>query len=379
MMVAEYVGRMHSLGDDMATAGRILDDDELVECILTGLDEEYDSLVSLVLVRVDPISVGELYSQMLAFETRIKLRNKNNRSGSSTNATSHGCGRGGPRRLGYGGNQGGRGSNSLAQCGGCGRFNPRQAGCGGNNGGPSKQPTCQVCHKVGHTVDRCWYKYDEGYTPDPRHAATTTNSYTVDTNWYTDTGATDHITGELEKLALRDKYNGGEQIHVANGVGMSISHVGEATIHTQNHNLKLNLVLHVPQASKNFIFVHRFTSYNNVFLEYHPYFFFIKDRATKKLLLKGRCHKGLYPLPISCTRQALGVSRSSLHRWHSQLGHPTVPIVQRVVSRFNLPCHDESNKGSVCDACQQAKSHQLPYPKSSSFSSYPLELVYSDV
>jgi hypothetical protein len=45
MMVAEYVGRMHSLGDDMATAGRILDDDELVECILTGLDEEYDSLV----------------------------------------------------------------------------------------------------------------------------------------------------------------------------------------------------------------------------------------------------------------------------------------------------------------------------------------------
>jgi hypothetical protein len=104
---------------------------------------------------------------MLAFETRIKLRNKNNRSGSSTNATSHGCGRGGPRRLGYGGNQGGRGSNSLAQCGGCGRFNPRQAGCGGNNGGPSKQPMCQVCHKVGHTVDRCWYKYDEGYTPDP--------------------------------------------------------------------------------------------------------------------------------------------------------------------------------------------------------------------
>jgi histone deacetylase 1/2 len=33
----------------------------------------------------------------------------------------------------------------------------------------------------------------------------------------------------------------------------------------------------------------------------------------------------------------------------------------------------------VCDACQKAKSHQLPYPKSSSSSSHPLELVYSDV
>jgi hypothetical protein len=39
MMVAEYVRRMRSLGDDMAAAGRSLDDDDMVEYILTGLDE----------------------------------------------------------------------------------------------------------------------------------------------------------------------------------------------------------------------------------------------------------------------------------------------------------------------------------------------------
>ena len=33
----------------------------------------------------------------------------------------------------------------------------------------------------------------------------------------------------------------------------------------------------------------------------------------------------------------------------------------------------------MCDACQQAKAHQLPYPKSVSQSSAPLELVFSDV
>jgi hypothetical protein len=32
------------------------------------------------------------------------------------------------------------------------------------------------------------------------------NSYDVDTNWYTDTGASDHITSNLEKLSVRDKY-----------------------------------------------------------------------------------------------------------------------------------------------------------------------------
>ena len=47
----------------------------------------------------------------------------------------------------------------------------------------------------------------------------------------------------------------------------------------------------------------------------------------------------------------------------------------------SLPVSEESNKdpGTVCDACQQGKSHQLPYPKSSSVSSHPLEIVYSDV
>lgn len=44
-----------------------------------------------------------------------------------------------------------------------------------------------------------------------------------------------------------------------------------------------------------------------------------------------------------------------------------------------LPCAREASSDSVCDACQQAKSHQLPYPKSSSVSSFPLQLVFSDV
>jgi hypothetical protein len=66
-------------------------------------------------------------------------------------------------------------------------------------------------------------------------------------------------------------------------------------------------------------------------------------------------------------------------RWHSRLGHQAFPIVQRVISNFNLPCFSNENKDSVCDACQQAKSHQLPYSSSSSVSSSPLYLIFSDV
>jgi hypothetical protein len=59
--------------------------------------------------------------------------------------------------------------------------------------------------------------------------------------------------------------------------------------------------------------------------------------------------------------------------------HPSLPVVAQVISHVNLPVLDESNKHSVCNACQQAKSHQLPYSVSHHKSQFPLELVFSDV
>jgi len=66
-------------------------------------------------------------------------------------------------------------------------------------------------------------------------------------------------------------------------------------------------------------------------------------------------------------------------RWHNRLGHPASAVVKQVISNNNLPVLDQSISESVCDACQQAKSHQLPYSRSSSVSKFPLELVFSDV
>uniref|UniRef100_A0A453T288 Uncharacterized protein n=1 Tax=Aegilops tauschii subsp. strangulata TaxID=200361 RepID=A0A453T288_AEGTS len=52
-------------------------------------------------------------------------------------------------------------------------------------------------------------------------AAAAEGSYGVDTNWYMDTGATNHITGELEKLTMHDKCYGHDQIYTtSNGAGM---------------------------------------------------------------------------------------------------------------------------------------------------------------
>jgi histone deacetylase 1/2 len=70
---------------------------------------------------------------------------------------------------------------------------------------------CQLCAKEGHIVIRCFKRFDHSFIgPPQKSAAAVTNSYGVDTNWYIDSGATDHITSDLEKLTIRDRYNGGD-------------------------------------------------------------------------------------------------------------------------------------------------------------------------
>jgi hypothetical protein len=76
------------------------------------------------------------------------------------------------------------------------------------------------------------------------------HAYGADSNSYTDTGATDHITSELDKLVVHDKYNGTDQIRTTSGAGMNIDHIGKAIVHTPDCNLKLNNILHVPNAKK---------------------------------------------------------------------------------------------------------------------------------
>ena len=87
----------------------------------------------------------------------------------------------------------------------------------------------------------------------------------------------------------------------------------------------------------------------------------------------------LIPKFTSFNKQVFGVIKLSSERWHARLGHPSFVIVQQVLRNNQLPCVGERSLETICDSCQKAKSHQLPYPISTSVSTRPLQLVFSDV
>jgi hypothetical protein len=84
---------------------------------------------------------------------------------------------------------------------------------------------CQICKKEGHLADECWWRYGDDDEED-KPPKETKGAYGVDTNWYVDTSATNHVTDQLNKLHVHEPYQGRDQVNNASGQGMDITHIG---------------------------------------------------------------------------------------------------------------------------------------------------------
>ena len=91
---------------------------------------------------------------------------------------------------------------------------------------------CQICSKVGHEALNCYNRFNQNYQMEEPRAAHISTSQNVDPVWCLATGATEHITADLDKLNIREPYTGKDQVHTASGSGMTIAHIGQSLIHT---------------------------------------------------------------------------------------------------------------------------------------------------
>jgi len=189
-------------------------------------------------------------------------------------------------------------------------FNNRGRGRGNKGRGPpptyssNPRPQCQVSGKLGHTAIKCHYRFDHAYQGTSPHMATymTTSSPPHDINWYPDTGSINHLTNNFNNLSLQSNaYLGNDQIHVGDGAGLPIKHIGSTTLSTPTTSFVLNKLLHMPQIQKNLIFVSQFTRDNNVYIEFHSSSFLVKDEATGRVFLRCKPKDGIYIFPTSMT------------------------------------------------------------------------------
>lgn len=239
MSTDAFLAKMQGIVDELAAAGEIISTLEHCSLILAGLGSTYNSLVVAIGANTTiPITVPSLYAQLRAYDQQQELLGAPVETEFETSANAAQRGRGRYTNQSRG-DYGDRGDSSYRHDGRRDRRDdrrndrpPRQGRGGGRappGGGrgrgrgrrrttPWVNTTCQICNKEGHAAKDCWWRFqeDDDDSDDKEvHAA----SYGVDTNWYQDSGASHHITGELNNLTVRDKYRGNDQVNMAGGQG----------------------------------------------------------------------------------------------------------------------------------------------------------------
>lgn len=93
-----------------------------------------------------------------------------------------------------------------------------------------------------------------------------------------------------------------DQVQVANGQALPIHHTSYLILSLIFKSLDLTNILYVTSIIKHLFSIPRFAHDNDVFFEFHPSHFILKDRASEKPLLLGQSNDGLYSIKLQLSQ-----------------------------------------------------------------------------
>ena len=116
----------------------------------------------------------------------------------------------------------------------------------------------------GNVAQQIEYPHDNSYQVQNNslNAMNASVGSVANSNWYIDSGATNHITPNFNNLSISSEYRGNDRLAVGNGQTLSISHTGSLYLASHTHplcNIKLANVLYVPGITKNLLSIAQLT------------------------------------------------------------------------------------------------------------------------
>lgn len=192
-------------------------------------------------------------------------------------------------------------------------------------------------------------------------------------SWVIDTGATDHISCEINKLSnviLDPKI---PPVQIPNGATINVHALGQVSL---SKRLILENVLGVPDFCFNLLSVSKLTRDLNCALIFWSDLCVIQDLHSMTPIGVGRMRNGLYYLEPRGEGKALVANHSkSSDLWHRRLGH--LPM-NRLSFVPNLSFSVDGNN-ILCDACCKARQTRLPFPIHMNKSLHVFDLIHCDI
>ncbi|KAE8655186.1 Endoglucanase 20 [Hibiscus syriacus] len=259
------------------------------------------------------------------------------------------------------------------------RFNQdlnRKSYTGGRSGGRGRgrpRVQCQLCGKVGHLVQQCWYRFDRDFLGDgsDTHRRKTSSGdinfventqyddygegRTVElpqanaisssrNHWVVDSGATHHVTPDATNIAQPSDYRGSGNIFVGNGASIPVESVGNTLISSQYQALLLSNILHVSKITKNLFSVSKLARDNRIFFEFHANDCCVRNEVTGSVLLRGKQNGGLYSFEMASDRSQFAGQASANVVATSEAPLNSLLAKEGIIHRVTYPHTSEQNR-----------------------------------
>ncbi|KAJ4972635.1 hypothetical protein NE237_005809 [Protea cynaroides] len=307
--MSTYLQQFKTSSDQLATYGSPISDDNIVLFILDSLPSSYRQFSSSVRIRAcsTVFTIEKLHNLLLCEETAIA-----NETLADTTTTlaafqfpstiyghENSTHRGRHNNRGFNYQRSIFHDNTFAK-----GILPSLNTSTYHNAITCTQPQCQICQKPSHLAIDCYHHMDhayQGHHPPEKLATMVSSLMPAMNTWYSDTGASHHLTPDIENLQISSPYEGNDTVQIGNGQGLPISNIGSATIPYSPSPLKFRKILHYHTAVVYLLSIHQFSIDNNCEFIFDKFNCCVKDKTNEAILYHGPVKHGFYLFRFSAS------------------------------------------------------------------------------
>ena len=203
------------------------------------------------------------------------------------------------------------------------------------------------------------------------------------TTWIVDSGASDHMIGNLMVFHEYTPCHNNSSVRIADGTLSRVFGTGSVII---SKDITLHSVLYVPKLDCNLLSISRLTQDLNCVTKFLPHMCEFQALNSGKRIGNAEVRAGLYllraeeirrlPMKTACVVSNPSTKTDSVVMlWHYRLGHPNFSYLEKLYpSLFN-----KNSKNFQCEICQLSKHTRNSYSIQPYKPSHPFSLIHSDV
>ncbi|KAG6752467.1 hypothetical protein POTOM_044702 [Populus tomentosa] len=168
---------------------------------------------------------------------------------------------------------------------------------------------------------------------------TTPEHIDYEKDWIIDSGCSNHMTGDKEKLKNLVEYKGKHVVVTANNSKLAIAHVGDAVVSSQLNlkDVSLQNVYHVPGMKKNLLSVAQLTSSGHFVLFGPQDVKVYRDlESLDEPVIKGQRLESVYVMSAQTAYVDKTRKSETVDLWHQRLSHVSFSKLNMMMRRSAL-------------------------------------------